>query len=468
MHSSFKDATGWYLVGGAVVVCGIAGVLMAPTLVALGVAALAFIACALKPNVSLYVIFALAFFTPVTISVGLPGLMLTYVFGAILFLCVAGRFVRALTKEQALGTSAGYLLWLVPIVVIGAVHGVGPIALQEAARPLIVLIVLLWHVSAEAKLSPERLRRVALMIAGVAPLLLLLAVYQRAAGYWPVLDELAISPSYKSTGDASRSAAIMGHPILYSAYCMVAITVAIAIRSKWSTLIWVSAGLGLILSGSRSAWVATALVLALYVIARRPKPTPGGLGIAFVAITVVMAAAVFTPGAVDNVYGTLSGRLNDLAESESALARILRTDLAWQQITDSSETFFLGLGPGALVAYFAQNAVGDNLAKTFDNSYLTLWYEYGFFGAAALSTLVFLTLAHKGAATGKLLIIGVATQIFLFDFYQWPLMLAALALAVALREETPARIEHNKAAEPMSATTAKPKLHQIAPASLRQ
>jgi hypothetical protein len=422
------------LVIGALLVLGLMALINPLLVVALLVAA-GFIACTLKPDIGLYALMAILFFIPVTINAGWPGQTSTYVFFAALALAIGGRLARVLRGEQSISESAWVLWLLLPVALSGVVHGTNIGEWFTVARPLIVLVVVVWHVRAEARLSPERMRRVAVMIAWAAPALVLLAVYQRITGLWPVLDTFASSKSYTSRGDPSRTPAIMGHPIIYGSYCMVAAVISAALKPKQWEMLFAAAFMGLVLSGARSAWIGAAVALLVLLLIRRPKTNFRGLYSGLLVACAVVLAMILFPHAVAEVVASVSGRLENVAESSSALARNLRADLAWRQISDTDASWWWGLGPGSLVAYFTVTKVGDNLAAAFDNSYLSMWYEYGVIPVAIFSIVGLVAILRKGGSTGRLLMLALVAQIIFFDFYQWPLMTGAIALAVGLQHQ---------------------------------
>ncbi|MFC0483717.1 O-antigen ligase family protein [Pseudarthrobacter scleromae] len=408
--------------------------LVKPILVLAVPVALGFLYCVVRPAVGLYALVAMLFFTPITINLGWPGQAATYVFYAALALAVLGRFVRAITRKQRF-FEAGWILWfLLPIILSGIIHSTSPGDWFANVKPLLVLVVVSWHLVAEARLDPQRMRRVALMVAWAAPALFLLAAYQRVAGYWPVLDQFAIAKSYTSRGDASRSAAIMGHSILYGGYCMVTALISAVLTPKWWRVLLVASLGGLVLCGARSAWVGAAVGLLLVLIIRRPKVSFWGLYSGLIGLCLVVMAIIVFPDGVSNVVSAATGRVENFAESQSALARQLRVNLAWSQITHTEFSWWWGLGPGALVAYFTANKTSDNLAATFDNSYLTMWFDYGVIPVALLGIMLLAMILQRGALLGRVLAVGLSAQIIFFDFYQWPLMIGAIALAAGLRQ----------------------------------
>lgn len=404
-----------------------------PLLVLAIPAALVFLICVFRPNLGIYVLMALLFFAPVTVNLGWSGQTTTYVFFAAAALALGGRLARFFTKAQRVGEQFWIMWLLVPVALLGVIHGTALADWWVDARSLMVLVVVAWHVSAEAKLDPERMRRVAIMIVWAAPALAVVALHQRAVGFWPFFDQYASSASYTSRGDPSRSASIMGHPILYGSYCMVASVVAAALKPKNWKLLLGAALIGLILSGARSAWIGAGVALFLLVLVYRPRISFWGMYSGLIILCIVLVAFIVAPDLSAKFVEIATGRVDNLAGSQSSLARQLRGNIAWSQIDATDETWWWGLGPGALVAYFARSSIGDNLAATFDNSYLTLWYEYGIITLAAFSLVMVAAILRGGAPAGRVLMVAIAAQVVFFDMYQWPLMMGAVALAAGLR-----------------------------------
>jgi hypothetical protein len=412
-----------------------------PLLVIAVPVAAGFLACIVRPNIGIYALVLLLFFAPVTINAGWPGQTTTYVFLAALILAIGGRISRFVTKQQSVNEASWILLLLLPVALSGILHETSLKDFWAYGKSLIVLVVVAWHVTAEARLAPERLRRVAVIIAWFAIPLFVLAAYQRATGSWPVLDQFAVAKSYTSRGDPTRTAAIMGHSILYGGYCMVAATISATLKPRHWKWLFAASLAGLVLSGARSAWLGMAVIFILLLVIYRPKVTflrSYGLLLLTCGVLFAMIAA---PQAVDDITGTAWGRIDNVTESVSALARQLRVNMAWVQITDNESTWTWGLGPGALVAYFTVVTISDSLAATFDNSYLTLWYEYGVIPVVILSVALLVGIFRNGPTVGRLLLLGITIQIWFFDFYQWPLMIGAISLAAGLRqqEKLPAR-----------------------------
>ena len=226
----------------------------------------------------------------------------------------------------------------------------------------------------------------------------------------------------------------MGHSILYGGYCMVSALISAVLAPKWWRVLLLASIGGLLLTGARSAWLGAAVALLVVLVVRRPKISFWGLYSGIVGLSLLLVAMIAFPHAVDEVVAAASGRLENFAESQSALARQLRVDLAWGQIAHTEFSWWWGLGPGALVAYFSSTKTKDNLAATFDNSYLTLWYDYGVIPVLLLAIMLLVMVLRPGALLGRVLALGIAVQIIFFDFYQWPLMIGAIALAAGLRQ----------------------------------
>ncbi|MEK8107836.1 hypothetical protein NKG94_27605 [Micromonospora sp. M12] len=80
------------------------------------------------------------------------------------------------------------------------------------------------------------------------------AKYQTLTLSWPIFDQLAYHWTYTSAFDATRAVGISGHPIIYGSFAMAMALVALTIRGKFWYIPVTANFVGLMLSGTRSAW----------------------------------------------------------------------------------------------------------------------------------------------------------------------------------------------------------------------
>jgi hypothetical protein len=304
--------------------------------------------------------------------------------------------------------------------------------LAVAILPLICYSVIIWHLVDEARREPETIRQVARWLAWVGVPIALLAIYQRLTGTWPILDQLATSNAYTAHAGVGRSAGTAGHPIIYGSYCMAMMGVSLALRGRWWQVPFAANAIGLLLSGSRSAWIGIVAALGLWYLTRKRKITAKGIKTALIFAGSVGALLLVGPQMIRDVAATAVGRLTNVTESAAATARFRRSSEAWSGIWDSFQSFAFGKGPEAHVRFFQEVGVSDGQAQTFDNSYLTLWYDFGAISLLGMLVLFVFLLTRFRPISFLMLFVGFAIQIWFFDFYLWPCATAVLILAICL------------------------------------
>ncbi|MGC4894582.1 O-antigen ligase family protein [Micromonospora sp. DT31] len=379
-----------------------------------------------------HALFTVLFLVPVTVRLGGSTKTVWIVLLAATAIALYGR-LQQLRPDTPLA-SAGMAGFVLPVagVVAALAHWSGPKDLLFALTPFVCYAVITWHVVAEARRQPAAFVRLARFFAWLGVPLALLAIYQRATGTWPVLDELAVSNAFTSSAGAGRSVATMGHPIVYGTYCLMSMCVALALRGRAWPVPFAAGAVGLLLSGSRSAWIGTGCALAVWYVARRPRLTRRGVAVAAATVAAATALALAGPAPVRGTVEMLRARLSNVGGSSSATARYSRYEVAWQALTDSVDRMLFGLGPEAHVRFFQEVGIGDHLAQTFDNSFLTLWYDLGLVTLLPFVALLVALLVRARSLAARLLVVGMTAQIFFFDFYLWPCAAAVLILAAGL------------------------------------
>lgn len=379
-----------------------------------------------------YTLFAVLFFVPVTVDPGYPTDPVWVVLLAAAAIALFGRIQR-LHPDIPLA-STGLLAFALPAVAASSslAHWSGPKDLIISLVPFVCYAVIAWHVMEEARQNPTALLRLARTFAWLGVPIMVLAIYQRVTGTWPIFDDLATSNAFTSSAGAGRSVGTVGHPIIYGTYCMMSMCIAIALRGRLWQVPFAAGAVGLLLSGSRSAWIGLVCAFVVWYLAQERKITRRGVFLVMTALAVGTGLVAARPGPVQGMLEIFRSRLSNVTESSSATARYSRYDAAWSGLWERFDTVLFGLGPEAHVRFFEQVGIGDHLAQTFDNSYLTLWYDFGLITLLPmLAILVTLLVRSKSLAT-RLLVVGIAVQIFFFDFYLWPCAVAALILASGL------------------------------------
>jgi O-antigen ligase len=387
-------------------------------------------------------IVAVALLVPVTVNFGYPTAPDWTLIAALFVLALGARL--ASVPEDGWNLPPALLTLAVPgaILVAGLARwqGVGPLAAGLA--PWGCILVLAWLLCTEASQRPARLRRLAQVFSWVGAGIALLAVYQRVTGTWPLLDRYAVDAAFTSRAGPGRSAGVMGHPLIYGTFAMGMACIALAQRFRYWRVAFVANLAGLVLSGTRSAWVGMAAALVLWYLTRPRKITRRGL--AMTGSALAAGALVWLCGGpfLGSSFDILRDRLSNFTHSQSANARYTRSGAAWHGIRDSVPNLLLGHGPEAHVKFFQTVGVQDGLAQAFDNSYLTLWYDFGLLGLAAFAFLALTVLLRLPSLAGRLVLVAFLVQIYFFDFFLWPcaVMVGVLGAALAVADAPQGRL----------------------------
>ncbi|MET8045499.1 O-antigen ligase family protein [Micromonospora sp. NPDC005215] len=415
----------------------------------------------LKPVRITWAIFVVAFMVPVTIDLGYPTNP-SYTLLLLLFvLAVWGRLHRAERDGWPPRLIGAALLLPFCTVLAGVLHwhGIKPVAVGVA--PLLCIGVLGWHLIEEARRDPKLILRIAETFTWISVAVTAFAKYQTLTGTWPLFDQFAYDWTYTSLFDPTRAAGLFGHPIVYGSFAMAMALVALTIRGRYWYIPFTANLVGLVLSGTRSAWVGTALALGIWLLLNVRRIAWRGVAtgvviavVAFVAVAVNPSTfrvgsseppptwvSPAEPGAkpspspatppVDSV-GVAGARMSDPVGSASASARFERISVAWDGITRDWSTVIFGNGPESNVRYLEDVGIGDGQAQVFDNTYLTIWHNLGLVGLLSFLGLLLTLFWRSRSLAGRLIMVGFAAQIFFFDVWLWLSAVAVLLLAISL------------------------------------
>lgn len=387
-----------------------------------------------------YTLFVVLLLTPVTINLGVPLYPVWTVLGGATAIALLGRLHRFDPDARPQLRDAWPFALPIVLLAVALAGWADPKDLIASLIPFGCYAIIAWHVVDEARRDPAEIRRIARFCTWLGVPVGLLAIYQRISGTWPVLDQLATSSAFTAhAAGLTRSAGTLGHPIIYGTFCMAMMCVGLALRGRWWLVPLGFNAVGLLLTGSRSAWIGMAMAGAAWWIARDKKLTKRGLYAIAAAVGALALLAVFGPPPFRAVADAVAARLSNLTGSSSATARYTRTAEGWNGIWDTPVTVLIGRGPEAHVQYFEETGIADGLAQTFDNSYLTLWYDFGVVGLVAFVGLLGLVFLRFRSLSARLLLIGFAVQIWFFDFFLWPcaggVVVMAYALAASERAE---------------------------------
>ncbi|MFD6608167.1 hypothetical protein ACFWD1_04670 [Micromonospora chalcea] len=257
-----------------------------------------------------WAVFVIAFAVPVTIDVGYPTNP-SYALLLVLFLLAAwGRVLRAERDGWPPKALAAALLLPACAVLAGLVHwhGVKPIAVGVA--PLLCFGVLAWHLAEEARHDRRTVLRIAEALTWFSVAVAVFAKYQTASRSWPIFDQFAYDWTYTSAFDATRAVGLSGHPIIYGTFAMAMVLVALTLRGRFWYVPVAANLVGLVLSGTRSAWVGTVLALGLWLFLQWRKVSWRGLGSAAAIAAITWALVAFSPPALlpDTTASTPTGQ----------------------------------------------------------------------------------------------------------------------------------------------------------------
>ncbi|ROQ39932.1 hypothetical protein EDF46_1567 [Frondihabitans sp. PhB188] len=226
-------------------------------------------------------------------------------------------------------------------------------------------------------------------------------------------------------GSSLRVQGTTEHPIPYAVVLLVG---ALALGVRWAahaSLLRVAAvaliGLGLVLSGTRSAIVALALGGAYLVLSSEASTRV--LRVTVVALGGLVGAAVFLPVIADAVSTLLSsGSYENRAGALESVPRLLGQDFAH---------VLLGNGAGSEPGLYANGLLPQTGFQNVDNQLVTSLATTGVLGAGLLIA-AFLTGFASAARPGRVLILALATMLFSFDYLAWSSMAALMAVAICL------------------------------------
>ncbi|MGC4808972.1 O-antigen ligase family protein [Micromonospora sp. DT228] len=432
---------------------------------ALAVGAGALLGWALQEPVRItWAIFVVAFLVPVTVNFGYPTNP-SYTLLLVLFVLASwGRLHRAERDGWPPRLLGAVLLLPLCAVIAGLAHWHGVKPVVVGAAPLLCFGVLGWHLVEEARRDPKLILRIAEAFTWVSVAVAVFAKYQTLTGTWPFFDQFAYDWTYTSAFDPTRAAGIFGHPIVYGSFAMAMALVALTIRGRYWYIPFTANLVGLVLSGTRSAWVGLVLALGIWLVLQLRKLSWHSV-LSAVAIGAIAFAAVAVspstfgvgpdtespawvsptptspgsnPGSVNSPQssagsvGVAGSRMSDPLESASANARFNRIDVAWDGITRNWSTVIFGNGPESSVRYLENVGINDGQAQVLDNTYLSTWYNYGLVGLVSLLGLLLTLWWRSRSLVARLIMVGFAAQIFFFDVWLWLPAVAVLLLAVGL------------------------------------
>jgi hypothetical protein len=390
----------------------------------------------LDPDRALWAVLVVALAVPVTINVDYPVDPAHWVLVVVFFVAAWGRVMRSGLRRLS---PAIILAAILPAcsVLAGLVHWFGIKAILVGTSPLAAAALLCWYVIEEGRRDPRLVIRVARAFAWSSVPIAILAKVQTLTGTWPGFDQYAYAPEYTSAFDPTRAVGISGHPLIFGAFTMGTALVALTVRGRYWYVPFTASLVGLVLSGTRSAWIGMLIGLLIYLAYQKRRLTLRGLGSAAVIVAVTAIVVLGSPQLVAGRSFSSGGsatasRVTGSTASASGDAREVRIRLVWKGITTDATTVVFGHGPEAEVRYFKQNVIRDGQAQVFDNTYLSVWYDFGLVGLLSLVALGAGLFWRLRSVPARAIIAGTAVQIFFFDIWLWPSAIAVFAIGIGI------------------------------------
>lgn len=424
---------------------------------------------------------AIAVYSPVSVATWL--LVIVLIFAAptlnwpapvmrIAWLLVGLGLLAIATSERAQALSrsspAAWLLLAVPSLAAAA-HWSGMHALRESMYPFFVVagsvVIATWC----AVERPALFARIIRLLLWTSVAMAALAVLQRVTGTWPVVDSLTGDRYLGSAAYPGRSAAVFGHPIIYADFAQFCALVALLKRPKLWGVILAANFVGVLLSGSRSAWVGLGLGVILILVLQTARKLEGGSSTRH-ALAVLLGLMFLIAAALPQVTGPVATEIQERVRGEDARvgldARANRVRAGWDAAAHSGKPFVIafGHGPGAGNRFWA-NAPrqADRGASTFDNTYIAILFDYGIVGLGIVLALA-LTALIVIDWTGRVLLICLLWDIWSFVALNWPSLLMMFGLAIGLGYRI--RLERSSAPQSSAATENESQnLDEMAPAA---
>jgi hypothetical protein len=397
----------------------------------------------LRPERVTWAVFAIAFCVPVTINLAYPIDPLHWVLLLLFVVAAWGRLLRSGLRRLS---PAIVLAALLPVsgLIAALVHWYGLRPIFYGVLPLAAAAMLCWYVFEEGREDPQLVIRVARAFAWSSVPIAILAKIQTTTGTWPGFDQLAFDGRYTSRFDPTRAAGIAGHPLIFGAFAMGTALVALTVRGRLWYVPFTASVVGLVLSGTRSAWIGMLLGVLVWLVYQRRRLSWRGLGAALAILAVAAAMVVGTPDMLPGKHSppassatTAAGsatvsRVTGSTAGISGNARVARIKAGLHGITDSPVTIVFGHGPNTNFRYFHDHPIQDGQAQVFDNTYVTVWYDFGLLGLVSLLIGTVGLYWRLRSVAARAIILGTTAQIFFFDVWGWPTAVGVFAMGVAL------------------------------------
>lgn len=230
-------------------------------------------------------------------------------------------------------------------------------------------------------------------------------------------------------GYNSRMDSFFGHPIAYGSILIFAFWLThYLIHDKLKVLIFNSyIVLGLLSSKSRSAWIALAVSIVIFIFKKRKTVINKKLFISYFIVFIVLLIFMLTPTFQSIVESVLS-RFSGTMKTASATQRLGSYIYIFEKMIEKNPIpFFLGHGEGSANRVMAITTITLSSFATTDCQYLTILYNYGIVTLGLVLSLVVMLIKsyYVNSNDNELEMIclsvfggGYITAIF-YDIYGW-------------------------------------------------
>ena len=359
-------------------------------------------------------------------------------------LVALGVYVLAIAVPAAVvyfqgGVRSPYVWVGVAWVAVGMVQapraapgGLGTVLFYVALPILLVL----WTAERHEQGAPALLATVQVVIVVSA----LLAAYQAVSKTWPFYDSWAPArASATAAGFQYRAGSFFGHPVIYASVACLGVVLGVLARRRPIQMVVVASALvGLAASGSRSGWVALigGALGGLAITTLRQASVNRRFLTAKRAIRLgwILLLGLFFLALNPEILTSLLDRTNGAYRAISVNARTNRFSATAERILESPLTFLFGRGPGALSAFWSSRPIQDGQALTTDNTFLSVWYDFGLVGVAPLVALFVQAVRRSADRASVSLVLVAAASIGFFDTQGWPIVAVMLAVVLVAVE----------------------------------
>jgi len=368
---------------------------------------------------------------PPTLDIRVAGLSWATLYWVLLIAAGCGLAASGITRSR----------WpLLLLLIIPAYTLIQPVQSGGASRVAVLLpgLAFVSLLSAVLALRPDPAalaRRLVLVSLPVH----ILALVQGVINSWPVIDPLSL-PEFTSAAYFGRAAGTLGHPIAYGTLAGVSVLLAfltpsLGRRIRYGAIILGLAGL--LASGSRSAMIPIAGLILLILLGRAARwlrrPTATRRGVTRLALLCILAGPI-SAGGYAVVTQLDTSRYQNVQESFSYRYRTMQWQAAWRLISQDAQTLTWGQGAGASTLLLSTRRLIPIWGpRTFDNSAVTLVFDFGLLGVGVMATGLLALILSPGPAAGRAVLAFLAGNALFFDAFLWPSFLALLVIGVALR-----------------------------------